>query len=79
MALNQLPLKGVRADAAGKSGKSLELTVDMPCGVGDNGRMKRPLFNMMKDNYANTVLSVLVPTKKTVESDCRAENNLKHT
>lgn len=59
-------------DAAGKSGKSLALTVELPCGVGDNGTMKRPLFNTMEDNYANAVLSVLVPTKKIVESDRRA-------
>lgn len=72
MLLNQLPLKSVCVDAAGKSGESLELTVDMPCGVGDNSRMKRPLFNMMEHNYADTVLRVLVLTKKIVDSDCLA-------
>lgn len=47
-------------DAAGKSGESLEFRVDMPCGVGDNGQMKRPVFNMMKHNYADSVLRVLI-------------------
>lgn len=60
MPLNRPPLKSVRVDAEGKSGESLELTVDMPCGVGDNTGMKRPLFNLMKPNYAATVSRVLV-------------------
>lgn len=70
MVSNQLPFRCVCVDATGKRRESLELTVDMQCGVGDNSRMKRPLFNMMERNYADTVLRV--QSKKIVESDCLA-------
>lgn len=67
MVLNQLPFRRVCVEATGERRESLELTVDMPCGVGDNSGMKRPLFNMMERNYADTVLRV--QSKKIAESD----------
>lgn len=51
----------------GENGVSLGLTVDMPGGEGDKSGMKRPLFNLMKRNYAASVLRVLV--SEIVDSD----------
>lgn len=72
MAPNQLPLKSMCVDAVGKSGESSELTVDTPCGVGDNVGWKGHYLK-----WGSIIMQIqrrefLVLSKKNVESNCLA-------
>lgn len=72
MAQNQLPLRSMCIDAVGKSGESSELTVDTPCGVGDNVGWKGHYLK-----WGSVIMQIprrefLVQSKKNVESNCLA-------